>query len=119
MKFLDQAKIYVASGHGGAGAVSFRREKCIDITLTSVYVSEQFWSDANTPVTTPTGITPAKLAAYTVFNLSGEYYITQNIRVFAGISNLADEKYYSRVFFNGSIEPAPGRSGYAGVSLEF
>src|SRR5262252_5201790 len=30
MKFLDQAKIYVASGHGGAGAVSFRREKFIE-----------------------------------------------------------------------------------------
>jgi GTP-binding protein len=27
MKFLDQAKIYVRSGDGGAGAVSFRREK--------------------------------------------------------------------------------------------
>ena len=29
MKFLDQAKIYVRSGDGGAGAVSFRREKFI------------------------------------------------------------------------------------------
>ncbi|MDR1578680.1 MAG: GTPase ObgE [Deltaproteobacteria bacterium] len=29
MKFVDQAKIYVASGHGGAGCVSFRREKYI------------------------------------------------------------------------------------------
>jgi GTP-binding protein len=27
MKFLDQAKIYLRSGDGGAGAVSFRREK--------------------------------------------------------------------------------------------
>ena len=26
MKFLDQAKIYIASGHGGSGAISFRRE---------------------------------------------------------------------------------------------
>ena len=26
MKFLDQAKIYTRSGHGGPGAVSFRRE---------------------------------------------------------------------------------------------
>ena len=26
MKFLDQAKIYIASGHGGAGSISFRRE---------------------------------------------------------------------------------------------
>lgn len=30
MKFLDQAKIYLKSGDGGAGAVSFRREKYIE-----------------------------------------------------------------------------------------
>ncbi|MEL6089153.1 GTPase ObgE [Bartonella schoenbuchensis] len=30
MKFLDQAKVYVRSGNGGAGAVSFRREKYIE-----------------------------------------------------------------------------------------
>ena len=29
MKFLDQAKIFVKSGNGGAGCVSFRREKSI------------------------------------------------------------------------------------------
>lgn len=29
MKFLDQAKIYIRSGNGGAGSVSFRREKFI------------------------------------------------------------------------------------------
>ncbi|MFZ5718751.1 MAG: GTPase ObgE [Pseudomonadota bacterium] len=30
MKFLDQVKVYVRSGNGGAGAVSFRREKFIE-----------------------------------------------------------------------------------------
>jgi GTPase len=30
MKFLDEAKIYVKGGDGGAGAVSFRREKFIE-----------------------------------------------------------------------------------------
>ena len=30
MKFLDQAKIFLQSGDGGAGAVSFRREKFIE-----------------------------------------------------------------------------------------
>jgi GTP-binding protein len=30
MKFLDQCKIFVASGHGGAGCVGFRREKFIE-----------------------------------------------------------------------------------------
>lgn len=30
MKFLDQAKIYIRSGNGGAGSVSFRREKFVE-----------------------------------------------------------------------------------------
>ncbi|WP_019960202.1 GTPase ObgE [Woodsholea maritima] len=30
MKFLDQAKIYVRSGNGGSGCVSFRREKYVE-----------------------------------------------------------------------------------------
>ena len=30
MKFLDQAKIFIKSGNGGAGCVSFRREKYIE-----------------------------------------------------------------------------------------
>ena len=30
MQFLDQAKIYIRSGDGGDGCVSFRREKYIE-----------------------------------------------------------------------------------------
>jgi GTP-binding protein len=30
MKFLDQCKIYMKSGTGGAGSMSFRREKCVE-----------------------------------------------------------------------------------------
>jgi GTP-binding protein len=30
MKFLDEAKVYIRSGDGGAGAISFRREKFIE-----------------------------------------------------------------------------------------
>ncbi len=64
---------------------------------------------------------PAKIPSYEVFNLSGEFYLTKNVRLIGGISNLADKKYYSRVFpfGGGSIDPAPGRSGYAGLSVEF
>ena len=30
MKFLDQAKVFLRSGNGGPGALSFRREKFIE-----------------------------------------------------------------------------------------
>lgn len=30
MKFLDEAKIYLQSGDGGGGSISFRREKCVE-----------------------------------------------------------------------------------------
>ena len=30
MKFLDQTKIHIASGEGGSGCVSFRREKYVE-----------------------------------------------------------------------------------------
>ncbi len=63
-------------------------------------------------------IPKAQIAPYKVFNLSGDFYLTRNLRLIAGISNLTDEKYYDRVFANG-IEPAPRRSGYAGLSLAF
>ena len=108
------------------GGLSFRKEKCFDLTFSAVYVSSQFWSDTNVgvhtnpapPSTTISTIIPPKVPPYHVFNLSGYWYITRNIRLIGGISNLADLKYYNRIFGNG-IEPAPRRSGYAGISIEF
>jgi Fe(3+) dicitrate transport protein len=100
------------------GGITFKREKCFNVTLSAVYVSEQFWADNNLG---SASIPPAKIPSYKVFNLSGEFYVTRNVRIIGGISNLADERYYSRVFpfGGGSIDPAPGRSGYAGLSVEF
>ncbi len=97
------------------GGISFQREHCFDIALTAVYVSQQFWQDTN--VATP-AIPKAKIPAYSVFNLSGDWYITKNLRLIGGISNLTGAKFYNRVFAN-AIEPAPRISGYAGASLEF
>jgi Fe(3+) dicitrate transport protein len=112
------------------GGLSFQKEKSFMLTLTAVYVSQQFWSDTNVGVRVVPGIPPTppstafptvippKIPSYYTLNLSGFYYVTKNVRVIGGISNLTDLKYYDRIFGNG-IEPAPRRSGYAGLSVEF
>ncbi|HMJ05166.1 MAG TPA: TonB-dependent receptor, partial [Chthoniobacterales bacterium] len=97
------------------GGITFRKERCFNVTFSGVYASEQFWADANTG---NAGI-PAEIPSYKVFNLSAEVYLTKNVRLIGGISNVFDEKYYSRVFFNGTLEPAAQRTGYAGLSVEF
>ena len=71
------------------GGISFQKEHCFDIALTAVYVSQQFWQDTN--IGSPT-IPKAKIPAYKIFNLSGDLYITRNLRLIAGISNLTDDK---------------------------
>jgi Fe(3+) dicitrate transport protein len=105
------------------GGITFQKEKCFRVTVSGVHVSDQFWADNNRPnPATATGaaiLVPAVVPAYTVFNFSGEVYLGKNVRLFGGVSNLGDEKYYSRVFLNGLIDPAPRRTGYAGVSVEF
>jgi Fe(3+) dicitrate transport protein len=102
------------------GGITFRKEKCFNFTLSGIYVADQFWADSNQPLLQGTTVlVPAVIPSYTVFNLSAEWYLTKNIRLIGGISNLADEKYYSRAFLTGLIDPAPGRSAYAGLSVEF
>ena len=102
------------------GGITFQKEKCFRITLSGVYVADQFWADSNQPLVAGGAVSvPAVIPSYKVFNLSGEWYVTKNVRLIAGISNLADEKYYSRAFLTGLIDPAPRRTGYAGVSVEF
>jgi Fe(3+) dicitrate transport protein len=105
------------------GGISFKRDKCFNVTLTGVYLSDQYWQDSNQPgsFTPATLQIPAKIPSYTIYNLSAEFYLTKNARLFGGISNLSDEKYYSRVFpfGGGSIDPAPGRSGHIGLSVSF
>ena len=53
-----------------------------------------------------------------VFDLTAEFRVHENVRLLAGINNLLDESYYSRVRGDG-IDPGNGRNYYVGMSLEF
>ena len=102
------------------GGVTFQKEECFRVTVSGVHVADQFWQDSNQPLITAGAIAvPAIIPSYTIWNLSSEWYLTKNVRLIAGVSNLSDEKYYARAFLTGLIEPAPRRTGYAGVSAEF
>ena len=97
------------------GGITLSKEKTFDVSLFAVYVSDQYGLDSNQPVKVAgVQVVPAKIPSYYVLNLAGDWHITKHLKLIAGISNLTNKKYYSRVFLNGFIEPAPQRSGYAG-----
>jgi len=52
MKFLDQCKIYLKSGDGGRGSMSFRREKYIEFGgLTAATAARAATSSCSPPTT--------------------------------------------------------------------
>ncbi|OYW95735.1 MAG: TonB-dependent receptor [Alishewanella sp. 32-51-5] len=83
-------------------------------TFTITAVGEQYWQDSNLPRGSADNLIEAKIPAYQVLDLSTEYELTQQWAMFAGINNLLNENYYSRVRTDG-IEPAPERSVYLGI----
>lgn len=100
--------------------LNWREDHHYKVALSWLSVASQYFQDSNQPAfpTDPTRFIPAKVPQYTVVDFSGDYYVTQKVRLLAGVSNLMDHKYYSRVFSNG-IEPGLARSYYAGASFEF
>jgi Fe(3+) dicitrate transport protein len=98
--------------------ISLRRDGRFDVSLAGSSVSSQFFQDSDLPVGTPgaANFIPARVPAYTVLDLTGDWQLTRNLRLLSGIANLTDRKYYNRVFQNG-IEPAARRKVYAGVAL--
>lgn len=103
------------------GAITFRKDNCYSFRLSATAVSSQFFQDSNLPATdaaTGTVLVPAKVPAYYTLDFSGEYYFRPHMRILAGVSNLTDNRYYDRVF-SSRIEPAPGVTGYGGVSIGF
>jgi Fe(3+) dicitrate transport protein len=100
--------------------LSWREDQAYKVALSVVSVASQYWQDSNLPQGTPTAANwiPAKVPAYTVADLSADWWVIPQVRLLGGVSNLTDRTYYARVF-GGGLEPAVGRTYYVGAAYEF
>jgi Fe(3+) dicitrate transport protein len=56
--------------------------------------------------------------SYVTWDLTAEIPVTKRVSVMAGVNNVFDKQYYSRITTAG-IDPSYGRNVYAGFSLQF
>lgn len=98
--------------------ITWRVDQRVKLSLTGVSSAAQYWQDANQSSGSGSGYLPARIPAYTVLDVAGDWQINRSVRLLGGVSNLADRRYYGRVWRIG-LEPAQGRSWYTGVALSF
>jgi Fe(3+) dicitrate transport protein len=99
------------------GGLTWRRDKAYAVSLNGIHISSQYWQDSNLPGAAANPI-PALIPSYTLFNLSGDYWVNRRLRILGGVSNLTDKHYYNRVFSSG-IEPGLRRTAYIGLAVGF
>jgi Fe(3+) dicitrate transport protein len=96
--------------------VTWRVEQRVKLSLTAVSAAAQFWQDSDQPLGSGASYLPARIPAYTVIDVASDWQLNRRLRLLAGISNLADRRYYDRVWQTG-LEPAMGRTWYTGIAL--
>jgi len=83
----------------------------LKFSFLGTFVDDHFANDNNTA--------DFQIPAYQVWDLTAEFTVWKDrAKVIAGLNNVFDERYWSRVRING-IDPAIGRNVYGGVSLQF
>lgn len=88
------------------------------VALTGVHLSEQFWQDSNLGLGTGAAAIPARIAPVTVWDLGIEWPLVEGLCLIAGVNNLSDKVYTTRIRTDG-IDVAPRRSSHIGVRLDF
>lgn len=83
------------------------------VALTGTHVSAHYWQDSNLGSST----LPAEIDAYTVWDLAAEWPLTRGVALVAGVQNLADAVYTSRIRSDG-IEIAPRRQAHLGLRID-
>lgn len=80
------------------------------VTLSGTFVDGHFANDTNT--------SNFRVPGYMVWDLTAECKVHEHLRILAGINNLLNESYFTRVR-NDGIDPSNGRNYYVGCALEF
>jgi len=96
-----------------AGLV-YRKSDWVKLALMGTWVEDHYWADNNQAA----GVGLTAIPSYGVWDLTAEFRPLRHLKVVAGINNLTDEIYFSRVRSDG-IEPALRRNYYAGLTLEW
>ena len=97
-----------------AGAV-YQLHDRVKVSLAGQFVGDHYWQDSNAAGSVGT----TKVASYKMWDLAAEAKLYKDwVRLIAGVNNLFDEDYYSRIRSDG-IEPAARRTYYVGFSVAF
>ena len=100
-----------APEHLVRAGVIYRWQDRAKVAFTGTFVAGHSANDSNAA--------NFDVPAYQVWDLTLEWKVYKNrVGVLAGINNLFDEDYYSRIRPDG-IDPAYGRNYYAGLTLSF
>ena len=100
-----------APGHVLRTGLTYRWIDRAKVSLQGTFVDSHYGDDANSAT--------YAIPAYMVWDLTAEVKIYRDtVSLMAGINNLLDEDYYSRIR-NDGIDPAYGRNYYVGLSLSF
>ena len=93
-----------------AGGI-YRWKDRLKLAMLGTFLDEHFADDGNSA--------NFEIPGYMVWDLTAEIKLYRNsLSLIAGINNVFDEDYYSRIRSNG-IDPAYGRNYYAGLSFAF
>ncbi len=105
----DKTPQYAPKTITRAGLI-YSKENKLKVALMGVFVGSHFGDDGNSD--------NFEVPSYTVFDLTADYNFNQNWMASAGINNLFDREYYSRVRSDGVIW-AMDRNLYAGMTYKF
>jgi Fe(3+) dicitrate transport protein len=105
-----------AADHLVRTGLIYGRGEDLKLALLGTLVDESFGFDNNTPTAS---VPVTAVPAYAIWDMTVEYCVPGTpLTLLGGVNNLLDESYYSRVRTDG-IDPAAGRTFYAGFRAEF